>query len=65
VRYLAHWIHLDDTIHVDAEGDAWFVSTQDGATRTSEGQLYVEAVERIAAEQHRPVVVTSLVAVAA
>lgn len=64
MRYLAHWIHLDDKVHVDAEGDAWFVSTQPADTRTSEGALYVEAVERIGAEQHRPVIVTHLVAVA-
>lgn len=64
MRYLAHWIHLDPSIHIDAEGDAWFVSDRDGGTRTSEGQLYCEAVDRIGAEQHRPVIVTRLVAVA-
>jgi len=64
MRYLAHWIHLNEAIHIDAEGDAWFVSTRPANSRTSEGALYVEAVERIGAEQHRPVIVTRLAAVA-
>ena len=64
-RFLAHWVNLDPTIHAAEEGDAWISSDQTATTRTSEGALYVEAAERIAAETHlRAIVVTSLVAVA-
>ena len=64
MTYLVHWIHLDPSIHVDDQGDACIRSDQLGNTATSRGLLYVEAVEQIGREQHRPVVVTSLVAVA-
>lgn len=64
MRYLAHWINLDPQFHRTAEGDAWIVSDEHDDTATSHGRLYVQAVERLGAEQGRPVVVTSLVAVA-